>query len=134
MRSINLQSFMLMSLIVLELCPGQCLQCKNEQKAITPKVCKTELWFFYTAPLHNEIYLPTRFHADTSCCFKVMSRTRIADRRSDERTKRRLYAHPLGSIIIFLLKIVEIILQITGHLLPTSLMCHQFLIVLVNDS
>jgi hypothetical protein len=80
MRSIYLQSFMLTSLEFLELCPGQSFKYKNKQRAITPKLGKAELWFLWTAP--NEIYLPTKFHVDTSCCFKVP--TRIAD--GDERT------------------------------------------------
>jgi hypothetical protein len=71
---------MLIYLIVLELCPGQSSKGENEQRAITPKLGKkSELWFFYNSHLLNEIYLPTKFHVDTSCCFKVMFRTRIAD-------------------------------------------------------
>jgi hypothetical protein len=79
MRSIYLQSFMLICLIVLELCPGQSSKCKNKQKAIILKLGKVELLFFCTAHLLNEIYLPTKFYVDISCCFKVMSWTRIAD-------------------------------------------------------
>jgi hypothetical protein len=73
---------MLITLIVLELCPGQSSKCKNKQRAIIHKLGKTELWFLSTAHLLNEIYLPTRFHVDTSCCFKVMSRKRKADGRT----------------------------------------------------
>jgi hypothetical protein len=69
---------------------------KNKQRAIVQKLSNVELWFLYTAHLLNEICLPTKLHVDTSCCFKVMSRTKIADGR----TKRRLYAHPSDSIKI----------------------------------
>jgi hypothetical protein len=44
---------------VSELC-----QCKNEQRTITSKLDKTELWFFCSALLLNEIYLPTKFHGN----------------------------------------------------------------------
>jgi hypothetical protein len=104
MRSIYLQSFMLISLIVLELCPVQSSKCKNEQRAITPKFGKTALWFFCTALLLNEICLPTKVNVDTSCCFKVIFRTKIADGRRDGRTKRRLYVHPSWRIKIKLLE------------------------------
>jgi hypothetical protein len=77
MRSIYLQSFLLISLIDLEKCPGQSSKCKNEQRAITPKLGKTELWFFSAAFLLNEIYLPTQFHVDISYSFRVMSRTKF---------------------------------------------------------
>jgi hypothetical protein len=71
MRSIYLQSFMLVSLKVLKLCRGQSSKCKNERGAVTPKIGQ-ELWFLYTAHLPNEIYLPTKFHVDTSCCFSYV--------------------------------------------------------------
>jgi hypothetical protein len=69
MRSIYLQSFMLISFVLLELCPGQSLKCKNEQ---TPKLGNTELWFFYNILLLNEIYLPTKFYVDISYSFRVI--------------------------------------------------------------
>jgi hypothetical protein len=46
MRSIYIQTFMLISLIVLEQCPGQNSKCKNEQREVTPKLGMPELWFF----------------------------------------------------------------------------------------
>jgi hypothetical protein len=55
---------MLISLIVLELCPEQSSKCKNEQRAITPKLGKTEICFFGNALLFNEIFLPTKFRVD----------------------------------------------------------------------
>jgi hypothetical protein len=66
MRSFYQQNFMLISLIVLELCPGQSLKCKNEQMAIIPKLGKAELRLFRIALLLNEIYLSTIFLVDTS--------------------------------------------------------------------
>jgi hypothetical protein len=83
MRSIYLQSSMLITLIVLEICPGQSSKCKNKQRAIIQKLGKTELRFLYTAHLLNEIYLPTKFYVETFCCFKVMSRTRKAGGQTD---------------------------------------------------
>jgi hypothetical protein len=68
---------MLISLIILELCPGQSSKFQNEQRKITPKLGKTELWFFNNALLRNEISLPTKFHVDISYTFKIMSRTKF---------------------------------------------------------
>jgi hypothetical protein len=65
---------MLISLIVLELCPGQSPKCKNEQRAIIQKLDKAELRLLCTAHQLNEIYLPIKFHIDTSYSFRVMSR------------------------------------------------------------
>jgi hypothetical protein len=62
MRSIYLQCFMLIPLIVLELCPRQSSKCKNEQRAIIKKLGKAGLLFLCTAHLLDEIYLPTKFH------------------------------------------------------------------------
>jgi hypothetical protein len=49
----------------------------NKQRAIIPKLGNTELWFFCTAHLHNEIYLPTMFHIHIPSSFRVMSRTKL---------------------------------------------------------
>jgi hypothetical protein len=48
---------MLISLIVLELCPEESSKYKNEQRGITSKLGKVELWFLCTAHLLDEIYL-----------------------------------------------------------------------------
>jgi hypothetical protein len=77
MRSIYLQSFMLISLILLELCPGQSSKCKNKQRVIIQKIGMAELRFLCTAHLLNEIYLPTKFHVDNYYSFRVMSRTKF---------------------------------------------------------
>jgi hypothetical protein len=68
---------MLISLKVLELCPGQMSKSKYKQRAITSKQGKAELWFFRIALLPNETYLPTKFHVDISYNFRVMSRTKF---------------------------------------------------------
>jgi hypothetical protein len=57
LRSIYLQSFMLISSIILELCPGQDFSKRGDN---------SELWFFCTALSPNEIYLPTKFRVDIS--------------------------------------------------------------------
>jgi hypothetical protein len=62
---------------VSELCHRQSSKFKNEQRAITPKVGKAKLRFFYTALLFNEINLPTKFHVDISNGFRLMSRTKF---------------------------------------------------------
>jgi hypothetical protein len=65
MRSIYLQSFMLISFVVLDLFTRQISKCKNKQRAIISKLGKAELsilWFLSTAHLLNEIYLHTKFH------------------------------------------------------------------------
>jgi hypothetical protein len=59
--STYLQSSMSISLIVSELCHGQCSNCKNEQRSVTQKLGNAELRFLSTAHLPNEIYLPTNF-------------------------------------------------------------------------
>jgi hypothetical protein len=63
---------MLISVIVLELYPGQSSKYKNEQRAITPKLGKTELWFLCTVHLLNEMYLPTKLHVGISYSFRVV--------------------------------------------------------------
>jgi hypothetical protein len=77
MRSIYLQSLILIPLIVLELCPAQSSKSTNKQRAIIQNLGKEELRFLCTAILLNEIYLPTKFHVDTSYSFRVMSRTKF---------------------------------------------------------
>ena len=57
------------------------------QRAITQKLSKQELWFFCTALLLNEIYLPMKFQIDISYSLRVMLRTKIPGRR--RRRRRR---------------------------------------------
>ena len=45
---------------------------KNKQRAITPKLCKRELLFLYTALIDIEIYLPLNFGVDISYSFLAM--------------------------------------------------------------
>ena len=72
-----LQNLKLISLLVPELCPGQSSKCKNEQRAITPKLGNAELQFFCIALIFNEIYLPTKCLVDITCNFRVMSWTKF---------------------------------------------------------
>jgi hypothetical protein len=65
---------MFISLIVSELCLGQCSKCENEQREITPKAGKVDLRLFHTALLFIEIYQPKKFHVDISYSFQVMSK------------------------------------------------------------
>jgi hypothetical protein len=53
------------------------LKCKNEQRAITPKLEQAVFRFFSIAVLSNEIYLPSKFYVDISHSFRVMSRTKV---------------------------------------------------------
>jgi hypothetical protein len=66
---------MRISLIILELCPGQSSKSKNKRKTVTPKLGKEELRLLPSAHLPSEIYQPTQFHIDISYTFRVMSRT-----------------------------------------------------------
>jgi hypothetical protein len=72
-----------------ELCPGRNSEYKNKQRAITRKLDKAVLRFLCTAHLPNRVCLLTKLHVDTSCCYRVMSRTRKADGRTTRRTERR---------------------------------------------
>ena len=78
------------------------------QRAITPTLCIIKLWFLCTALLLNMIYLPMKFHVDTTYSFCVMLRTKFrtdkrtdkrtdgrTDKRTDGQTKRQLYAAPI---------------------------------------
>ena len=49
----------------------------KNNKEQTPKLCKRELWFLYTALLLIEIFLPMKFQVDTSDSFCVMFRTNL---------------------------------------------------------
>ena len=70
-RSIYLQSFMLIPLVVSEGCPGQSSS-KNDKMAITPKLARAELQILCIALLLNKISLPTKFHVlDKVQCVKM---------------------------------------------------------------
>jgi hypothetical protein len=89
MRYIYLQSFMLISLIPLELSSKYKLKKGNNSKIRQDRVtvlmhCSSTHWDLSTLK--------------TSCWYLLLFRTRIADGRTNRRTKRRLYAHPMGSI------------------------------------
>jgi hypothetical protein len=67
---------MLISLIVIELCPGQSSKCSNAQRAITPKL-GIIVMVFCIAFLPNELCLPTKFHVDISYSSREMSLTKF---------------------------------------------------------
>jgi hypothetical protein len=62
-RSIYLQNFMLIYLIVLKLCSEQNSNYKNEQRPITPILGKAETVLFHC----TSIYLFIKCHVDISC-------------------------------------------------------------------
>jgi hypothetical protein len=89
MRSIYLQSFLLIPLVVSEYALDKLQSVKNEQRAITQKLGKAEL-FFCTSPvlafLLNIMYQPTKFIVHTSYSIRVISGTRKADGRTHGQT------------------------------------------------
>ena len=52
---------------------------ENLQTAITPKLCKSELWVLGTALPHNEIHPYMKFQVHIFSTFRVMPRTRITN-------------------------------------------------------
>jgi len=84
MRYINIQSFLLVPLVVSEFISGQSSKCKNIQRAITLQYDNVEVRFLSNALLLNEMYIPTKFLVVISCSFRVMSRTRCG--RTDVHT------------------------------------------------
>ena len=62
--------------------PQTKIQSLNLQRAITPKIAGIELWFLYTALLHNLTdltYLCTKFEVTSFNTFEVMPLTRFCD-------------------------------------------------------
>jgi hypothetical protein len=108
-----LQSFMLIPLIVLELCPRQSSKCKNKQRAIIQKLGKADLWFLCTAHLLNEIYLHTKFHVDTSYSFptpgklslhfKIVVHGKTSERHFRDRVEGLLKRIIVSVVYIFVL-------------------------------
>jgi len=94
MRFIYLHSFLLIPLVVSDLCLKQSAKCKKEQRAITPKIGKAELQFFCTALLLNKrdtYNIHTKLLVHTTCSFKVMSWTRCV--RKDIRMEGQTDLH-----------------------------------------
>ena len=48
------------------------LQYETQQRAITPQLCKRQLWLLYTALFDIIFYLPLKFGVDIFCSFGVM--------------------------------------------------------------
>lgn len=57
---------------------------KYEQRAITQKLARAELWFLSTAHLLNEIYPPMKFEVDSSNSLGVILWARKRDGRTDK--------------------------------------------------
>ena len=55
----------------------------NLQRAITPKTVGIELWFLYTALLHNVTYMCMKFEVTSLNTFEVMLQTRFCDAWKD---------------------------------------------------
>ena len=49
---------------------------ENNQREITPKICKQELWFFSTTRNLSVLYKCTKFHWNNSYDFRVIKQTR----------------------------------------------------------
>ena len=99
-----------LALVVLDLCSGQCSKCKNEQRAISPKLGNAEWCFLCTVLLHNEIYLPSKSIVDTSCSLNDVLDKMWSDGQTSEWTKRQRFIHiavPSESIntLLFILPI-----------------------------
>ena len=63
MRSIHPQNFIIIAILVLEICTGQKSSLKvNKGQSLKKKKSKQELWFMCTALPLDEIYPPTKFH------------------------------------------------------------------------
>ena len=50
---------------------------------MTPKIVGIDLWFLYTALLHNVTYLCMKFEITNLNTFEVMPRTRFYDAQTD---------------------------------------------------
>ena len=62
---------------------------ENNQRVITPKICKQELWFLCMTHQLIMLYKCTKFHCNISYGFGVIERTRfVMDRQTDGRTER----------------------------------------------
>ena len=65
---------------------------ENNQREITPKICKQELWFFSMTHHIIVFYKCTKFHRNIFGGFRDIKRTRfVTDRRKDRRTDRQTH-------------------------------------------
>ena len=74
------------SFYTLEVMPRTKIQSQYLQRAITKKVNGIELWFLYTALLHNVTYLCMKFEVASFHTFEVIARTKFHDTLTDVRT------------------------------------------------
>jgi hypothetical protein len=99
MISIYLHSFMLIPLIVLELCPGQSTKCKNKQRAIIQRLGKAELLFLCTVHSIRSINLQSFMLIPLVVSKVCPGQEKRTDGRTDGRTdKAATICSPEGSI------------------------------------
>ena len=63
--------------------PQTKIQSQNLQRAITPKIVGIELYFLYSALLHNVTYLCMKFKVTSFNIFEVMPQTGFRDTQTD---------------------------------------------------
>ena len=61
------------------------IQSKNVQRAITPKILKTEHWILCTACFLDEFYLCVKFQVPSLHTFGDMLRTKIPEKKNVQR-------------------------------------------------
>ena len=80
-----MRSLKLLASILRKLCPGQKSKVKIYKGQITPKIVGIELWFLYTALLHNVTYLYMKFKVTSFNTFEVMLRQDFMTHRQTDR-------------------------------------------------
>jgi hypothetical protein len=88
---------------------------------MTPKLGKAKLWYFCTAFLPNEIYLPTKFHVDISNSIRVMP-----GQKSNCKNERREITKKLGNADI---RFFCTALLLNEKLLPTNFLVDPFYVL-----
>ena len=78
--------FEVTSFYTLEIVPQTKIQIQNLQSAVTPKEVGTQLWFLYTALLHNVTYLCMKFEVTSFTTYVVNPWIRQTDVRMDRVT------------------------------------------------
>ena len=84
------------------------IQSLNLQRAITPKIVGVELWFLYTALLHNVTYLCIKFEVTSFSTLEVMPQTRFRDARMDGQTDRVTPVYPPNFVYGGIIKAVAL--------------------------
>ena len=63
---------------------------ENQQRAITQKLSKQELWFMCSALHLDEIFLPTKFHNHSWYSLGDMLRTKLKNENQQRATTQKL--------------------------------------------